>query len=294
MPALWLRPLIAADALAFYFGKLIWPLHLAVDYGRNPATALALGSYRWNWIIPVSIAAFLIAGVRRRPVLLAAGLIFLAGCLPVLGLVPALFEFFSTTTDHYLYVSMFGPALALAWLLSVKPTLPLRLTTIALLIILSALSIRQGGFWQNDFTLFLHDTSVNPNSVLGYINLGGAYDRNHDLPHAIEAYKNATRANPEYAMAWDNLGAVLADEGKTDEAITATRHAIDLEIKYPNLRPNWTQDNQVLGRMLFDTGRFAEAIPYLQTATDLEPENKRVADDLKEAKRRAATEPAVR
>ena len=95
-------------------------------------------------------------------------------------------------------------------------------------------------------------------------------------------------------MAWDNLAAVLTEQGKTHEAIAAGRHAIDLEIKYPNLRPNWKQDNEVLGRMLFETGKFAEAIPYLETAAELEPENKLVLEDLKEAKKQAATEPAIK
>jgi tetratricopeptide (TPR) repeat protein len=294
MPSLWMRPLIVTDSLAFYAWKLAWPVDLIVDYGRKPAAAIALGSYRWNWIIPLGIAAFLITGAKRRPMLLAAGLIFLAGCLPVLGIAPAMFQFFSTTTDHYLYLSMFGPALALAWLLSVKPALGLRLATVAVLLWLIALTIRQCGFWQNDFTLFLHDTSVNPNSVIGYVNLGAAYDRNHDVPRAIQAFENATRSNPEWAMGWDNLSAVLVEQGKTQDAIAATRRAVDLQIKYPNLRLNWKQDNDVLGRMLFDTGQFAESIPYLETAADLEPDNKLVADDLKEAKRRAATEPTTK
>ena len=38
-----------------------------------------------------------------------------AGVTPVLGLVTFLFQHFSTTADHYLYVSMLGPALAAAW-----------------------------------------------------------------------------------------------------------------------------------------------------------------------------------
>jgi superkiller protein 3 len=203
-----------------------------------------------------------------------------------------MFQFFSTTTDHYLYLSMFGPALALAWLLSVRPLFTLRLTTAAVLLALIAITIRQGGFWQNDFALFTHDTQVNPNSVTGYINLGGAYTRAHDAPHAVEAFRNATRANPEYAMAWDNLGAALLSEGKTEEAIAPTQRAVELQIKYPNLRLKWAEDNAVLGRMLFDTGRFGEAIPYLQTANELDPKDKTAAEDLKQARQRAATRPA--
>jgi hypothetical protein len=284
MPGLWLRPLIACDSLAFYMWKLVWPVHLIVDYGRNPANVIAHGWCYWDWMFPVGVALLLARGVHRRPVLLAAGIVFLAGCLPVLGFTPALFQFFSTTADHYVYVAMFGPALALAWLLSVRPSIALRVFAVSILILLAGLTIRQGKYWRNDFTLFEHDTALNPNSCVGYINLGGDYTRADNLAAAVDAFRNAARANPDYAMAWDDLSAALTKEGKTQEAIEPTRRAVELQIKHPNLRLNWTQDNDVLGRMLFDAGRFAEAIPYLQTAADLEPEDKLIKEDLKAAR----------
>src|SRR2546429_5289362 len=43
LPPLFMRPLVATDALAFYLFKLIFPLHLAPDYGRTPRVAIAHG-----------------------------------------------------------------------------------------------------------------------------------------------------------------------------------------------------------------------------------------------------------
>src|SRR5439155_15195774 len=60
-----LRPLVAADALAFYLGKLAWPAKLTVDYGRSPAAALHQGWLFWTWSIPVVAAAFAIVASRR-------------------------------------------------------------------------------------------------------------------------------------------------------------------------------------------------------------------------------------
>jgi len=291
LPAVWLRPLIVFDSLAFYLEKLVWPMHLAVDYGRNPTTVLAHGWCYWDWILPVGAAILLLAGARTRPVLLAAGMIFIAGCLPVLGFTPALFQFFSTTTDHYLYLSMFGPALALAWLLSVHPWLPLRFCTAAILIVLIALTIRQGAYWQNDITLFAHDTQVNPNSYVGFINLGGAYQRMDDPRRALAAFREAVRANPEYALCWSDLAASLSGAGEIDEAIASAQRSIDLQIRNPNLRLSWSQDNRLLGHLLLEKDKFAQAIPYLQTASDLDSDNRQLANELSDAKKRAATQP---
>jgi hypothetical protein len=291
--SIWLRPFIVCDALAFYLFKLIWPIHLAIDYGRNPTYVLQQGWCYWDWVFPVGIAALLITGARKRPVLLAAGAIFLAGCLPVLGFSPALFQYFSTTTDHYLYVSMFGAGMAVAWLLSVRPWVSLRLITVALLIAWTALSIRQTRYWKNDAALFGHDIEINPNSYVGYINLGGDYARDHDWTTAIAVYRKATQVGPDFALAWGDLADALDEAGQSDEAIVQARKAIDLQIQNPNLRQAWPQDNERLGRLLFEKGKYAEAIPFLKTAADILSNDKTLADKLETARKRAATEPST-
>ena len=42
--ALWMRPLVAADALCFYFSKLVAPVSLALDYSRTPAAITQNGA----------------------------------------------------------------------------------------------------------------------------------------------------------------------------------------------------------------------------------------------------------
>ncbi|MCS7034844.1 MAG: hypothetical protein NZ561_12750, partial [Phycisphaerae bacterium] len=69
-PPLWQRPLIAADALAFYAAKLIWPSCLSVDHGRSPGMILQTGEIYWTWIVPVLIgmaAVWVWRAGERRP-----------------------------------------------------------------------------------------------------------------------------------------------------------------------------------------------------------------------------------
>jgi protein O-mannosyl-transferase len=290
MPPIWLRPLIASDALAFYLEKLFWPVNFAIDYGRSPSAVLHHGWCYWTWIFPAIALALLISGARRRPILLAATVIFLAGCLPVLGFSPAQFEIYSTTADHYLYLSMFGPALALACLLSTGTSLLLRTAVVAALISLIGLSIRQGSYWQNDFTLFAHDVEVNPGSFMGYIDLGISYERTQDPRSAVSAFENAVRVGPDWPLAWHELAAALAAEGDTDRAIRVARRAIELQLKYPALKTTWFEDNRMLGQLLFEEGRFADAMPYLGVASSLHPGDAKLANDWRSAKKIAATQ----
>ena len=55
---LWTRPLVAADAVAFYLWKLVWPAKLAIIYGRTPDAVVRSGAIHYTWVVPVMVAAF--------------------------------------------------------------------------------------------------------------------------------------------------------------------------------------------------------------------------------------------
>src|SRR5205823_5816266 len=115
--SVWKRPLLAADALMFYLRQVFFPARLGFDYGRSPDWVLAHGR-AWIAVGVLANAAIIIffALPRKAPAVIAAA-IFTAGLLPVLGLVPFDFQVYSTVADHYAYLAMLGPALAVAWLM---------------------------------------------------------------------------------------------------------------------------------------------------------------------------------
>src|SRR2546429_4298981 len=90
-PPLFMRPLVATDALAFYLFKLIFPLHLAPDYGRTPRVAIAHGWIYWSWLAPLALATAVWFIRKRSPGAVAGALLALIGVAPVLGLVPFTF-----------------------------------------------------------------------------------------------------------------------------------------------------------------------------------------------------------
>jgi tetratricopeptide (TPR) repeat protein len=292
MPPIWIRPLIACDALAFYLGKLIWPLWLGFDYGRSPSMVVQHGWCWWDWIFPVAVAILLVTARRRSLILCAGAVIFLAGCLPVLGFTAASFEFFSTTADHYLYVSMFGVALAAAWCFS-RFALPMRAVALVLIATLAALSYRQAGFWSDDITFFLHDTQVNPGSFVAWSDLGQVYERLHDLPDAADSFRRALACNPHDSLSQGSLADVLNQAGQTDQAVVAARKAVEMQTEHPELRYNWPQDNALLGELLYDKGDYHDALPYLQTAAPLEPLDRLLQHDLTDARSRITHQPAA-
>lgn len=171
----WSRPVVAADALAFYLYKLIYPVHLAVDYGRNPGWLMHSSVRYWTWVVPVLVALGMWLARKRARWLAAGGLLFLICLLPVLGLSPFDFQLYSTVADHYLYLAMIGPALVAGSLLAQWWR---AIHVVIAAIVLAALAtgtFLQTRHWQNTLTLFQHNLAVNPHSGLSHQNLGTYY-----------------------------------------------------------------------------------------------------------------------
>src|SRR3569833_4015527 len=109
--AMWQRPFIAGDAIAFYLGKLFFPHPLAIEYGRRPDLILASGICYKTTVVTLVVAGIIFALRKGRPWLVAGSLIAVAVLLPVLGLVPFAYQNYSTVADRYMYLAMLGPAI---------------------------------------------------------------------------------------------------------------------------------------------------------------------------------------
>ncbi len=105
---LWLRPLVALDALQFYLAKLVWPASLSLDYGRTTSSLSQAGSFAWCWILPLLVLGGAWALRRRWPPALFGAAIFLSALLPTLGLVSFAFQSFSNVADRYAYLALLG------------------------------------------------------------------------------------------------------------------------------------------------------------------------------------------
>ena len=69
--------------------------------------------------------------------------------------------------------------------------------------------------------------TLNPQYGLAYNNLGSAYENIDNEDAAFEAYKKAIEINPQHAEAQHNLGAILNQRGKNEEAKACYIKAIE-------------------------------------------------------------------
>ena len=184
----------ALTALLAYLVQFFAPLDLAVFY-----PVPAAGNPTWKVILAVLVLAAITAAATRwrkqSPYLFVGWCWYLVMLLPVLGLVPISWH---GMADRYTYLPSIGLSLALAWGLA-------RLATSAAdrrwalggagvaIVLLSALSVRQAGYWRDDLTLWSHSLAVTEDNPMAEIALAEAYHRDDQTEEAIEHYRRATR-----------------------------------------------------------------------------------------------------
>ncbi len=225
---LWTRPLVAADAVAFYLWKLAWPMNLAIIYGRTPGAVVESGAIRYTWILPVAVGALAWVLRRKAPWLLAGVVVFVLGLLPVLGFARFMFQIHSTVADHYLYLPMLGVALAVAGLVSLRPGPPVLAFAGAILLLLAVASFNQIGHWRDSEALYARVLAVNPRSAFARAGLGRAYAEAGDLRAAIAQFEAAVTLAPSSRTAHASLAQAYLLDGRIDDAINHANVALRL------------------------------------------------------------------
>ena len=145
----------------------MWPWRLGIVYPHaTPAELISGNTIYYTWLVPAALVVLLWEHrLHWRPVI-AAGLWFVIGLAPVLGLTRFDFQIFSTVADRYLYLPMFAVALVVGWGLSrpwsvARP----RLMTLICIVVLSLLGVRswlQAMTWHDTQSLFRNAHTVNP------------------------------------------------------------------------------------------------------------------------------------
>ncbi len=286
------RLLVSGDALAFYLYKLVMPFNLATVYGRTPAAVLASNWSLVAWLVPCVTVA-LLAMLPGRRVWLTAAAVFVAALAPVLGLVPFVYQDTSTVADRYVYLSLLGPSLAVAWTLRASDLrhkaggLPLVRSPsggahsegslrrrdrskaaialcIGVLLVLGTASARQVALWRDELTLFAHAEEISPTSPVVHNHLGAILLARGQFADATSHLRRALTLEPKLVRAHVNLGIVSLRQDKPADAIAHLKTAI-------RLNPKRVEAHRLLGVTLAGLGRWDDAARHLREALQIEP-----------------------
>lgn len=271
--ALWKKPIVALDSVAFYLSKLIFPANFSVDYSRTPDFALSPLRLLSITLVP---ALFLVLVVRakknRRLVIVATGL-FLLALLPVSGIISFAYQGISTVSDRYAYLAMLGVGLGIAAWLSVSRYRAAPIATLALIGVLSFISFHETSRWKTTTSLFEKTLKSNPNSVIAHYNLGIVLANQDRLPEALDHYRAAIALKPEFSLPYNNLAKLQNEAGQFGESIPLLRKALAIN-------PNDPLPHTNLALAYAKLNRFEEAADHYRRAHLLNPEDADTAADL--------------
>lgn len=268
----WTRLAGAGSAAWFYLYKAILPIDLRPIY---PRWELDAGQW-YSWLPLLLVGAGAHACWRYRATLgkgptLSLGY-FLTMLLPVLGFLDINFMRYSRVADRWQYFAIIGPiALAAAALFPARALTDQRRRWAiafsgAALGVLAVLSYRQCGIYADPLTFWQAALAGSPDSPIAHNNLGTVLLERGRLDEAKAHFERVLAMDPEHAMAHYNLGGVLRQQGQVDEALAQFQRAVDIA-------PQNAEAELNLGELQADRGQLDKATAHFERALELEPEN---------------------
>lgn len=272
-PALWQRPLVAADAICFYAANLTWPASLAPDYGRTPAQVL---QGWWPWLalaIVLGAGALIVWAGRLSRAVPAAAAIGIGSLLPVLGFATFHHQAISTVADRYMYIALVGAGLLVAAGLAQVRSRTAWIAGLAVAAGLGAVSFSQSGHWETDETLWRHNVAVVAHSPVAHNNLGRELQRRNRNAEAEPLLVRALELDPASATTMVNLAELRGAQGRRGEAEDLYRRALEVA-------PGSARAAVSMGVLLAQSGRGDEAKAMFARALEADPRNAEAMNNL--------------
>jgi len=249
-----------------YLIKMVWPAKLAVLYPLP--VVVDKGFLAVSLIVLVALTVMAVYYRRCRPWFLMGWLWYLGTLVPVIGVVKV---GVADIADRYTYLPSIGLFIIVAWaaaeLFNRWRNAKVLLTALAV-VILSAWTVRtwfQVAYWRNDITLYEHTLDVTENNFVIHHNLGVVLTDQGRLEEAAIQFRQALKINPYLYDAHNNLGMILFEQAKYDEAAAHFNEAL-------RLKPDHHDARQNLGILYVAQGKLEQAAEQFQEALRLKPD----------------------
>jgi len=257
----WSRLACAGLSISFYFCHFFMPLQIPYANANWPVDSIPLQMLpaypQWKvdpptllqflpW--PIMLGVFCWAWARRKTwgktVLLGLGF-FLLGLAPFVGFHEVSYMRFTWVMDHFLYLPMLGLlALSIAGLEQIDNVLSKmghRILVGALVVLIGILTI-ESHYYARTFvnleTSWTYEIKYNPSAWLAHNNLGYIMVEQNRLDEARDQFIEALQIKPDYSEAHNNLGVVYSRTGHIEEAIREYRAALTVNPDYGDAQNN--------------------------------------------------------
>ncbi len=274
-------PLLSFKAMHQTLLHFIAPLHLSPLYPQITPVSIFLPDF----YIPLFTISLLAAGTyvfgRSSKSLLIGISLFLVGFLPSFLTFTKNGEIY-VTSDRYAYFAsiglfwIFASTIIFLWDEWKARESDLRHGVTALAVwstlALFFLTIRQLPYWRSNESILRHIITTTPLHALAYNNLGAELQEQKKTNEAALAFRAAILQNPHFILPHINLASLYLAQGKRDEALQEYRQAIAAIDRTKPIQSDDLVGYYLLGTLLSDDGDDAGALTLFSEAAALAPE----------------------
>jgi Flp pilus assembly protein TadD len=232
------RLITAVQAICFYIYKLLIPVELAPFYPFTRGISILNPVMFISLLSVVAITFFCVHSWRRNKMWLSVWMSYIVLLLPVLGIVQIGYY---AAADRYMYLPSMGPlflvGLWIAWLWEkntgrsrrhmINRTFIMALTLIALTI-LSTLTIRQIGIWENSLSLWDAELRIYPEDPHALASRGIAYYNRGNFNEALNDFNKSVAIDQDNESAYYHRGLVFLLKGNFKQAVSDFNRTLQL------------------------------------------------------------------
>lgn len=250
-----------------YIEKMFVPARLAAFY-PYPAKIPPVWQILAAALLLLLITILVIRLAARYKYLLVGWFWYLGTLVPVIGLVLVGDQ---AMADRYTYVPLTGLFIIIAWTAndllakSHYRKAILSFLTLAIISTLFVCAFFQTRHWRNSQSLFEHAMKVTDRNYLAYNNLGLVMIQQGKINEAIDHFRHSLLIKPDYIEAINNLAFVYSRLGLTAEAMAASKRAIEIKPQYGGAYCN-------LARAYNDLNQPSNAIYACKKALSINPD----------------------
>lgn len=264
--SVWIRLGNCIVAYVRYIGKALWPSKLSIMY-LHPGSSLQLWQVAICAMLLLAITG-LILWARSYRFLAVGWFWFLGMMVPTIGLVQVGRQ---ALADRYAYQSFLGLFILACWGIAEwaqrrqLPKLLLPTASVAALVVLSAVTHRQIGYWRDNLTLWQHTAEVTHNNWMAEEMIAGILSSQGHKEEAIVHYRVAGDLNPEETA--PNLFIAIYEQGRGNLQESVRRYRMALRgMDDPLEQAKALQNLAVAYR---DLGDHQQAVDCLRRAAEL-------------------------
>ena len=267
----------ALVSYVIYIWQIIWPIGLAVFY-PHPENHLAVWQIGGSALL---LAAVTIAAIRlrlTRPYLLFGWLWYLIMLLPVIGIIEVGLQ---GHADRYTYLPHIGLYIAITWgIADLAATRPNRVRALAAaaavtLVFFTACAWRQTSYWKNSETLWTHALAVTPHSDVAHTNMGIVLMDGGKMEEAIGHLQTALEIRSQSTHSHYDLSLALihANLGAAYARTGRLDGGIEELRKAIEFQPDYPDAHYNLGSLLFQKGDLDGAMAEYRKVLSLRPDD---------------------